>query len=114
MSKGFIVLAQNNSNTDYIKQAYLLAKSLHNSQALVKNISLVTNDLVPNEYKSAFDQIIEIPFDDQASNSEWKVENRWKLYHATPYEETIVFDADMIVTKDLSDCWKFAKNYISL
>ena len=111
MSKGFLVLAQNNNETDYVKQAYLLARSLQVSQPLINNISLVTNDQVPNEYKSAFDKIIEIPFGDQASNSTWKVENRWKLYHATPYDETIVFDADMLVTSDLTKCWDFANNY---
>lgn len=110
MSKGFLVLAQNNNETDYVKQAYFLAKSLHRSQKSVKNITLVTNDIVPEEYKSVFDSIVEIPFGDQASQSTWKVENRWKLYHASPYEETIVFDADMLVTTDLTHCWRFVKD----
>ena len=108
MSKGFLVLAQNNSEVDYIRQAYALALSVNATQPNTK-ISLVTDDLVPAEYVSAFDQIIPIPFGDHAKDSQWKIENRWKLYHATPYDETIVFDADMLVLKDLANCWKFAE-----
>lgn len=108
MSKGFLVLAQNTKTTDYVKQAYALALSLKNSNNY--GISLVTNDEVPEEYKKVFDNIIPIPFGDNAANSEWKVENRWKLYHVTPYDETIVFDADVLVFKNLEYCWKFAKD----
>lgn len=110
MSKGFVVLAQNNNETNYVRQAYMLAKSIQTSQKSIKNISLVTNDPVPEEYKDVFESIIEIPFGDQAEHSNWKVENRWKLYHASPYEETIVFDADMLVTTDLTNCWQFVKD----
>jgi hypothetical protein len=108
MTKGYLVLAQN-SNTDYVRQAYYLARSLQHSQSYIKNISLVTNDNVPDNYKNVFDKIIPIPFGDQAQNSEWKIENRWKLYHASPYDETIVFDADILVTSDLKKCWEFIK-----
>lgn len=110
MSKGFLVVAQNSQGIDYVRQAYFLAKSLQISQKKYKNISILTNDVVPDEYKSAFDQIISIPFGDHAQHSEWKVENRWKVYYSSPYYETIVFDADMLVTTDLSNCWKFAED----
>lgn len=108
MSKGFLVLAQNNKDTDYVRQAYALALSIKNKNPDA-NISLVTNDKLDPTQEIIFDKIIPIPFNDQAENSSWKVENRWKLYHATPYEETIVLDADMLVMKDLSACWNFVK-----
>ena len=97
-NQGFFVVAQNSLDCDYIKQAYYLAKSIARSQSTVKNISLMTNDTVPAEYVPAFDKIIKIPFEDHALNSEWKVQNRWKAYHATPYEQTILLDADMLIT----------------
>ncbi len=109
MSKGFLVLAQN-SDVNYLRQAYALALSIKATQLNITNISLVTNDTVPEEYKSAFDKIIPIPFGDAASNATWKVENRWKLYHASPYDETIVFDADMLVLEDLSYAWRYVKD----
>lgn len=109
MSKGFVVLAQNTKDINYVEQAYALALSLKKTQK-INSISLVTNDVVLEKYKLVFDKIIPIPFNDQASNSEWKVENRWKLYHASPYDETIVLDVDMLVLNDLSLCWNFVRS----
>jgi hypothetical protein len=106
MSKGFLVLAQN-SDVDYIRQAYALALSIKATQPNINNISIVTNDQIPENYRTAFDQIIPIPFNDAASNSAWKVENRWKLYHASPYDETIIFDTDMLVLTNIENVWKF-------
>jgi hypothetical protein len=108
MTRGFLVLAQN-SSVDYIRQAYALALSIKATQPTINNISLVTNDVVPEEYQNIFDTIIPIPFGDQAANSEWKVENRWKLYHATPYDETIVLDADVLILENIERLWSFVK-----
>jgi len=105
MSKGFCLLAQNNSKTNYIRQAYALALSLHLYNKDQK-ISLITNDDVPNEWQSVFDQIIPIPWTDSAEDSDWKIENRWKVYHASPYDETIVLEADMMFTSDITHWWK--------
>ena len=108
--KGYLVLAQNSENVNYVQQAYALALSLHASQDTCL-ISLVTNDLVPDEYKKVFDKIIPIPGNDDAANSLWKVENRWKLYHVTPYDETIVFDTDMLVFKSFNGIWDTLSKY---
>jgi hypothetical protein len=109
MTKGIVVLAQNNETDDYVEQACLLAMSLqiHNDV----RISLITNDQVPEEYISLFDKIIPIPFGDSAEDSEWKVENRWKIYHASPYDETIVMDTDMLVLQNIDVWWNFLSNY---
>tara|TARA_B110000503_G_scaffold143541_1_gene245681 strand:- start:2004 stop:2846 length:843 start_codon:yes stop_codon:yes gene_type:complete len=109
MSKGIVVLAQNNSTADYVEQACLLAMSLklHNNVP----ISVITNDTVLEEYQSLFDKIIPIPFGDAAEISEWKIENRWKIYHATPYDETIVMDTDMLVLQNIDVWWDFLSNY---
>jgi len=104
MNKGFCLLAQNNSKTDYVRQAYALALSLHLYNKDQK-ISLITNDIVPKEWQSVFDQIIPIPWTDSAEDSEWKIENRWKVYHASPYDETIVLEADMLITSDITHWW---------
>ncbi len=106
MTKGFLILAQN-SDVNYIRQAYALALSIKSTQPTYNSVSLVTDDIVPKEYKHAFHNIIPIPFGDHAKGSTWKIENRWKLYHATPYEETIVLDADMLVLENIEHLWKF-------
>lgn len=109
MTQGFLVIAQN-SDVDYVRQAYALALSIKATQPTINNISIVTNDPVPEEYQQVFDQIIPIPFGDAAVSSEWKVENRWKLYYASPYDETIVFDTDMLVLDNIEHAWKFVKD----
>lgn len=109
MTKGFLVIAQN-SDVDYVRQAYALALSIKATQPIINNISIVTNDNVPNEYLYAFDKVIPIPFGDLATSSTWKVENRWKLYHASPYDNTIVFDTDMLVLEDIESIWKTVEN----
>ena len=78
VSKGFVILVQNTAEVDYLKQAYALALSIRISQHTVKNVSLVTNDDVPEQYKHAFEHIIPIPWMDY-TDSRYKAENRWKL-----------------------------------
>lgn len=111
MTKGFVVLAQNNNEEDYVKMAYALALSLKLSQKEDTPITLITNDSVEENYCKAFDKVVPILWDDAASKSNWKIENRWKIYHASPYDETIVLDADMLVFKDLSAYWNTFSNY---
>lgn len=109
MSKGFVVLAQNTPEVDYIHQAYVLALSIHATQTET-NISLITNDIVPEEYLSVFDQVIPIPWVDETA-SRFKSENRWKIYHVTPYDETIVLDVDMLMLTDIHDWWWYCQEH---
>lgn len=105
-SKGFLIYAE---GEEYVKQAYLCAMSI----IATKNsypVSIVTCDTVPENYKWAFDQIIDIPWYEK-TDSRFKTEHRWKLYHATPYEETIVLDTDVLVLQNLDYLWSFFKNY---
>lgn len=106
-TRGFLTIAQNNSKTDYIKLAYVLALSLKESQSTISNLSIAVTKKsdVPENYIWAFDNIIEIPWGDSAEKSEWKLENEWKLYHITPYDETIKLDCDMLFLNDISHWW---------
>jgi len=110
VSKGFIVLAQNTGSVNYVKQAYALALSIKNTQTEVTDISIVTNDPVPPQYQHVFDNIIEIPWGDLASHNDWKIENRWKIFHVSPYDETIVLDTDMLFLDDISRWWEYCSN----
>ena len=105
MSNGVCVLAQNNSKTDYVQQAYALALSIL-ATAPNTNISIVTDDAIPDAYKDVFDQVISIPWGDLAKKSDWKIDNRWKIYHVTPYRNTLVFDADMLVLDNITPIWE--------
>ena len=111
MSKGFLIFAQNTDSVDYVRQACVLALSIKYSQKVIKNVSLVTNNVVPDEYKSLFDHIIPIPWFKEVEDSPLQAENRWKLYYTTPYDETIVLDSDMLVLADISLWWDFCSNF---
>lgn len=111
MSKGFLLLAQNTDDVDYIRQAYALALSIKSTQRITTNVSLVTDDNVPKEYIHAFDKIIPIPFGSDTTLSKYRTENRWKVYYATPYDETIVLDTDMLVLEDITSWWNYCSNY---
>ena len=103
MDKGYIMVAMGD---DYVRQAYLCALSIKKTQS-IKNVSIVTSDIVPEEYKSVFDKIIEVPWHDKHSQSFYKTEHRWKVFHLTPYDETVVLDTDMIFLSDVSHWWKY-------
>lgn len=109
MSKGFLVFAQNTDTVNYLEQAYALALSIKFSQKQENSISIVTNDIVPDKYKGLFDQIIPIPW--YKDGNRYHSENRWKLYHVTPYDETIVLDTDMLLLEDVSEWWSYCSNH---
>ena len=93
MSKGVLIFAQNNSTDNYVQQAYLCAMSgIHSGN---KHFTLVTDKEVDNDTAFIFDKVIVLKHD-QASNSEWKIENRWKAFDLSPYKETIVVDSDVL------------------
>ena len=109
MSKGFCLIAQNNDTTDYVKQACLLAVSIH-KYSKNQSVSIITNDIIPKKYQVLFDKIIPIDHD-EAKNSDWKLENRYKLYDLSPYNQTIVMDVDMLVMRDITNWWSYLNNY---
>lgn len=112
MTKGYLILAQNNKDDNYLKMAYALALSIKVTQKTVNNVCLLTNipDAVPNHWRCVFDDIIQIPWDDDAYFSKWKIENRWKLYSASLYDETVILDADMLFLTDVSHWWEYLSN----
>lgn len=106
----FIILAQNNETTDYIKQAFLCALSIKKEMPVSK-IALVTNHSVSSTVNQLFDHVVPIPWGDNAVGQEWKVHNRWKIIHASPFDEAIILDSDMIVLSDISNYCKTMHNY---
>ena len=107
MSKGYLILAQNTPDADYTRLAYALALSIKNSQNEINNVCLATNNKkLPKKYNKIFDIITDIPWTDHASTSKWKIENKWKYYYMTPFDETIILDADMLFPTDISYWWE--------
>jgi hypothetical protein len=110
MSKGHVFIAQN-SDVNYVRQACALALSIKRFNKVENKTCLITNDPVPEEYKHAFDYIVPIPWGDLAKKSDWKIENRWKIIHATPFKENIVYDVDMVLLNSNDHWWEYFNNY---
>lgn len=105
MNKGFVVLAQNTVETDYIRCAEVLAYSIKKVMPNT-SIALVTDDI---EYSKYFDYVIALPYGDLEPNSIWKLSNDWQIYQASPYEYTIKIEADMYIPVSIDYWWDILK-----
>ena len=109
MTRGYFTIVQNNADVDYLEQAYVLAQSLKCTQTEVSNLSIMvdaeTKKQISSKHKRMFDQIVDIPWQDEAKDLLWKINNKWKVYYATPYEETVLLDSDMVFPTDVSHWW---------
>ena len=110
MSKGYITIAQNSEDNNYLEMSYALALSLKATQ---KNSNLCvcvdeeTKKLITDKHKKVFDAIVDIPWNDDAKGDKWKIHNKWKYPHMTPYDETIILDSDMIFTHSVDHWWDY-------
>lgn len=126
MSKGAILIARNNTEIDYIKQAVFLAKRI--THFLNIPVSLITdNSSYLNEHYNTdvFDCIIDINNDKNFSyrkyndgiyarkSLEFKNTSRADVYNLSPYDETLVMDTDFIVSNsDLLECFNQKSNFL--
>ena len=108
-TKGYIVIAQNTKDVDYLQQAYALALSLKHTQSTVNKLTVCvdenTKSLLTDQHRRVFDSIVDIPWEDDAAYQEWKIHNKWKYLHMTPYDETVILDTDMLFPTDVSHWW---------
>jgi len=105
---GFVTIAQNNEETDYVRMAYALALSLKATQPNIPflTIGIGEDQTVDEKYVHAFDEIVVIPYGDSAEDSDWKLENEWKIQIISPYENTIKLDADMLFLSNIEHWWE--------
>ena len=93
MSRGYIVIAQNTDEHDYLRMAYALALSIKTTQrenAICLCVDKKTSDRLEQKCCDVFDYIVDIPWNDDALNSTWKIENKWKYINMSPFDETII------------------------
>lgn len=108
MSRGYIVIAQNTDEHDYLRMAYALALSIKTTQrenAICLCVDKKTSDRLEQKCCDVFDYIVDIPWNDDALNSTWKIENKWKYINMSPFDETIILDTDQLFTKSIDHWW---------
>lgn len=109
-TKGYIVIAQNTKEVDYLRQAYALALNLKLTQSTVSNLTVCvdaeTKKKLTQKHRDVFDHIVDIPWEDAAKQEDhWKIHNKWKYFYMSPYDETVILDTDMIFPVDVSYWW---------
>jgi hypothetical protein len=108
MSKGYLTFVQNNSKTDYLRLAYTQALSIKVTQK-INQYAVVVDDatfaLVTDRHKEVFDYIIRMPNGDDAANDHWKLKNEWKAHLATPFDETVKLESDILFSHSVDHWW---------
>lgn len=116
MSKGVLLIANNNDEIDYIFQACYSAKRI--KKHLKIPVSLITDSpelfkTTYKQYRKLFDKII--PLTSASENSfrsykdgvlqskvlEFKNKGRVVAYDLSPYDETILLDTDIVIFNDM-------------
>lgn len=99
MSRGFVTLGID-TDSDQVRYSYALALSIKQCDPDAEVCLIVDkdkSDLVPMRYFDAFDYITELPFGNTGHKDGFHASNIWQLQHATPFEETIYLDSDVIL-----------------
>lgn len=124
MTQGVLIFAQNNDKVDYVKiAAYAARRAIDH---LNVPVSIITNcdSAEAAEAMGVFDKVIVI--DDTVSNLKqfndgttnvgklnWKNTTRSSAFDLTPYEETLVIDADYIINSStLKYCWNQSNEFL--
>lgn len=114
MSSGVVLIARNNAEIDYIKQAVFLAERVRKYLDLPTSLITDNKDYLETVYPNhIFDQVIEHKIDYANSfrryndgtftkkHLEFKNTSRSFVYDLTPYEETLLLDTDYIISNDM-------------
>lgn len=80
---------------DYVKCAKALERSIKNVMPNA-NVTIITTEMLPHG--------------DQAPDTDWKLQNDWQVYEASPYEYTIKLEADMYLPKSIDYWWDVLKD----
>lgn len=105
MNRGFVIIAQNTKDIDYIKCATVLAKNIKKLMPDEK-VALITGEKIKNK---AFDKIVKFPYGDLAPDSKWKLINDWQVYEASPFDHTIKIEADIFLPQRIDHWWDVLK-----
>jgi len=101
MNKGFVILAQNTTDINYVECAEMLALSIKKVMPN-SSVALISDDIETSKY---FDYVIALPYGDLDPNSNWKLSNDWQVYEASPYDYTIKLEADMYIPVSIDYWW---------
>jgi len=114
LNRGFVTIGID-TDKDQIQYSYALALSIKLCDPKAEVCLVVDkekSDDVPTKYHHAFDYITELPFGNTGYEDGFHGSNFWQLQYASPFEETIYLDNDILVNRvNLDTLWDTFSNY---
>ncbi len=106
--QGYFTFAQNTNDVDYLQLAYLQALNIkatqrHNQFAVA--VDKNTKSQLNEKHLSIFDYIIDITYDLNSTDSNWRLANEWQAFRLTPFKETIKLESDLLFTRSIDHWW---------
>lgn len=103
MTTGALIFAFNNEHTDYVRMAAWNAENIH--RHLDIPVAVVTDSVEQASQYSSIDRVIAAApatggtrwFEDYAATVSWHNAGRVDAYSLTPWDQTLVLDADYVV-----------------
>lgn len=99
--KGYLILAVNAGDVDYVDMAKNLSCSIKQHHPDAKVCLLTDVECNAGE----FDFVELLPFGNQGG-----FKNDWQVWHGSPFRETIKLEADMIVTSSIDHWWSMLRH----
>lgn len=101
--QGFLTLAINSSEVNYLELAYLQALNVkatqtHNSYAVI--VDRLTEELIEERHRRVFDYIIPVNYD---AVNPFSIEV--SVFNSTPFKETIKLESDLLFTRTIDHWW---------
>ena len=126
MSKGAILIAKNNGEIDYIKQAVFLAKRIKYYLNIPTSVITDCEDYLRAAHDfEVFDQIIPIDYAQEKNkrayhdgtlfykSANFRNNERNVAYDLSPYQETLLLDTDYIINNDLlKSCFESTNDFM--
>ena len=105
--QGFLTIAQNTEDVDYLRLAYVQALSIKLTQRDSQYAVIVdqqTLQQITGKHRAVFDHVITLP-QDHAKDDHWKLANEWQVFDLTPFKETIKLESDILFTRNIDHWW---------
>lgn len=105
--QGFLTIAQNSGDIDYLQMAYVQAMSIKLTMPGSRYAVIVDADTrlkMTSQHRRVFDYVIDLP-QDYATDQTWKLNNEWQVFWLTPFKETVKLEADMLIPRSIAHWW---------
>jgi len=106
--QGFLTIAQNTATVDYLTLAYVQAmniKSLHPGAKCAVIVDNETYSKITHKHDRTFDFVIKLPYDENPTDSSWKLLNEYQACNLSPFKETIKLESDLLFTRNIDHWW---------